>query len=407
MVRFQAMNFFRIFPLVLLLAVGCRGDKPRTVSLEQHELDSLVVALMPAVAAATGLEFRETPRAGIRTRDEVRAYLLVKLEEELPAERLEGLVAAYRLMGLIPDSLDVGQMFVDLYTEQVAGFYEPDSSMLFAVAGSDMATMRATLSHELVHALQHQYLPLDSILADRSDADRLAAAQAVLEGQATVVMIELLAPDSDFLGDDTIWRQIADELARPQAGLDVFNNAPLVIRTGLIFPYLQGAAFMRWFKLNRPGEQPFGENLPTSTEQILHPARYQQGDVPVRLAFADDTTDVIHEDTFGEFESLVLRSAMAGITAVATDLPIGWDGDRLRVYRTADGPALAWYVVFDEPNYAENFRLRVVQGLLRSNRPGYRTTIDEVSVGELAGVRVVIAPEEWSRWADLPVAVVR
>lgn len=390
-----------LVPLLSLLA-GCRGYKPGAVSLEQHELDSLVTALMPDVARATGLEFRETPKAGIRTRDEVRSYLLVKLAEELPEERLEGLVAAYRLMGLIPDSLDVGELFVDLYTEQVAGFYEPDSSMLFAVAGTDMATLRATLSHELVHALQHQYLPLDSILADRSDADRLAAAQAVLEGQATVVMIEVLAPDTDLLHNDAVWEQIASQLARPQAGLDVFNNAPLVIRTGLIFPYLQGAGFIRWFKLNRPGQQPFGADLPTSTEQILHPARYQAGDQPIRLRFAEDTTDVIHEDTFGEFESLVLRSAMAGITAVATDLPIGWGGDRLRVYRSDDGPALVWYVVFDEASYAENFRLRVVQGLLRLDRPGYRTTIEELSIDGVPGVRVVIAPEGWSRWQSLP-----
>jgi len=391
---------------VSALIVACRGDKPGAVSLEQAELDKLVVELMPAVERATRLEFRETPRAGIRSRDEVRSYLLVKLEEELPAERLEGLVTAYRLMGLIPDTLDVGKLFVDLYTEQVAGFYEPDSAMLFAVEGSDMATLRATLSHELVHALQHQYLPLDSILSDRADADRLAAAQAVLEGQATVAMVQVLVPDVDILGEDQLWRQMSDELAKPQAGLEVFNNSPLVIRTGLMFPYLQGAGFMRWFLLNRGSEQPYGDLMPKSTEQILHPARYQTGDDPVRLRFTEDSAGVIHEDTFGEFETLVLRSALAGITAVATDLPIGWGGDRLRVYQGDDGPALVWYVVFDQPNYVENFTNRVVHGLRRLKRPGYRVAIDPVDVGEHPGVRVVIAPEEWDRWADLPAVVV-
>jgi hypothetical protein len=391
---------------VAVLIVACRGDKPGAVSLEQAELDRLVLELMPAVERATRLEFRETPRAGIRSRDEVRSYLLVKLEEELPAERLDGLVAAYRLMGLIPDTLDVGKLFVDLYTEQVAGFYEPDSAMLFAVEGSDMATLRATLSHELVHALQHQYLPLDSILSDRADADRLAAAQAVLEGQATVAMVQVLVPDVDILGEDQLWRQMSDELARPQAGLEVFNNSPLVIRTGLMFPYLQGAGFMRWFLLNRGSEQPYGDLMPKSTEQILHPARYQTGDDPVRLRFTEDSAGVIHEDTFGEFETLVLRSALAGITAVATDLPIGWGGDRLRVYQFDDGPALVWYVVFDQPSYVENFTNRVIHGLRRLKRPGYRVAIDPVEVGEHPGVRVVIAPEEWDRWADLPAVVV-
>ncbi len=386
-----------------LLLAACRGASPRdAANLEQHELDSLVAELMPPVAEATGLEFRETPRAAIRSREQVRNYLLAKLESELPAERLDGLVAAYRLLGLLPDTLDVAKLFVDLYTEQVAGFFDPDSAMLFAVGGSDALTLRTTLSHELVHALQHQYLPLDSILKDRTDADRLAAAQAVLEGQATLVMLLVLAPDRGFLEDEAVWSNLRDQLGAPQAGLDVFNNAPLVIRTGLIFPYLEGAAFMRWWYLNQRGEQPYGARMPMSTEQILHPTRYQQGDAPVRLRFTGDTAGVMHEDTFGEYESRVLRSALAGITAVATDLPLGWGGDRMRVYRSDAGPALVWYSTFDGADFADNFRERVVGLLERQSRAGYRTAIDRVPVGALPGVRVVIAPEGWTGWAELP-----
>lgn len=395
----------RLAPALLGLALlsACRGETPRdATTLEQHELDSLVVSLMPAVAEATGLQFKETPRAAIRSKEEVRSFLLAKLAAELPQDRIDGVVSAYRLLGLIPDTLDIASLFVDLYTEQVAGYYEPDSSMLFAVGGTDAITLRATLSHELVHALQHQYLPLDSILHDTSDADRLAAAQAVLEGQATLVMLLVLAPEGGFLDDDATWGRLRDQLGAPQAGLEVFNSAPLVIRTGLIFPYLEGATFVRWFRNNRGNEQPFGPLMPTSTEQILHPARYQQQDHPIELRFAGDTTDVIHEDTFGEYESLVLRAALAGITAIATDLPIGWDGDRMRVYRTPDGPALVWYTVFDEAGYAENFRTRVVAGLNRLRRPGYRTVIDAVPVGSLPGVRVVIAPHGWTGWSALP-----
>lgn len=395
----------RLLPAVLAitLLVACRGESPRdATTLEQHELDSLVTSLMPAVAEATGLEFKSTPRAAIRSKDEVRTYLLAKLATELPQARIDGIVSAYRLLGLLPDTLDIAALFVDLYTEQVAGFYEPDSSMLYAVAGADALTLRATLSHELVHALQHQYLPLDSILHDTRDADRLAAAQAVLEGQATLVMLLVLAPDGGFLDDDDSWTRLREQLGAPQAGLDVFNNAPLVIRTGLIFPYLEGATFMRWFRNNRGTEQPFGPLMPTSTEQILHPARYQQQDHPIVLRFPGDSADVIHEDTFGEYESLVLRSALAGITAVATDLPIGWDGDRMRVYRSDDGPALVWYTVFDEAGFADNFRTRVIGGLSRLQRVGYRNVIDAVPVGSLPGVRVVIAPEGWSGWSNLP-----
>ena len=393
--------------LVLLALAACRGDAPRDPgTLEQAELDAMVAELMPIVAEAAGLEFKETPRAAVRDRDQVRQYLLAKLAEELPPDRLDGIVASYRLLGLLPDTLDVGELFINLYTEQVAGFYEPASSTLFAVAGTDGLMLRGTLAHELVHALQHQYLPLDSILDDRHNADRLAAAQAILEGQATLVMIQVLAPDQGFLTDPAMWENLRSQLAAPQEGLDVFNGAPLVIRTGLIFPYLEGASFVRWFVNTHVGQQPYGARMPQSTEQIVHPDRYQADDAPVSLAFTSDTTGVMHEDTFGEYEMLVLRSALAGIEAVPTDVSLGWEGDRLRVYRTEAGPALVWYSVWEDGAARDAFTSRVVGGLRRLDRAGYRTVIDAVPVGALPGARVVIAPNDWSGWSEMPAVVV-
>jgi len=47
------------------------------------------------------------------------------------------------------------------------------------------ALVEVTIAHELVHALQDQYVNLDSIQKQRDDNDRLTAAQSVMEGQAT------------------------------------------------------------------------------------------------------------------------------------------------------------------------------------------------------------------------------
>jgi hypothetical protein len=394
--------------LCLALLAACRGDAPAAAQqLDQVELEALVDTLMPQVAEAAGLTFKSRPAVAVRSKEQVRTFLLAKLAKELPPERVEGLVAAYRLLGLLPDSLDLSTLFVDLYTEQIAGFYEPDSSMLYAVGGTDRLQLKGIIAHELTHALQHQYVALDSILDDRSDADRLAAAQAVLEGQATVVMLVVLAPDREILSDDGVWELLRSQLTGPTAGLEVFNAAPLVIRTGLVFPYLEGASFMRWWINNRGREQPYGALMPTSTEQILHPERYQRGDGPVALVFDGDSTDVMHEDTFGEYEMDVLRSGLAGIQSVATDLALGWGGDRLRVYRTPGGPALVWYSVWDEPRQATTFRERVIGGLPKVAREGYRLLISEVPVGFRSGVQVVIAPEGWSRWSDLPAVTAR
>lgn len=393
--------------VLLVFATACRGESPdAAATIEQHELDSMVVALMPAAERATGLTFRAQPRAAVRSPDQVRAYLLAKLATELPAERIDGIVTAYRLLGLISDTLDIPALFVDLYTEQVAGFYDPDSTMLYAVSGTSAQVLNLTLTHELVHALQHQYLPLDSILASHENADRLAAAQAVLEGQATLATLLILLPDEDLLGDDALWQTILDQFGATRAEMAVFNAAPLVVRSGLLFPYREGSSFMRWFKTSRPGEQPFDALLPASTEQILHPERYQDGDPPISLRFIGSDADVMHEDTFGEYEMHVLRAGLAGITTVATDPALGWGGDRMRVYRSPEGPALVWYSVWDRDYFADRFVARVVGQLARQERDGSRITVDRVPVGELPGVRVVIAPDGWSGWGAMPAVTI-
>lgn len=398
----------RVLVLFGVLVAACRGEPPAVAqSLDQQQLAALVDTLMPEVAKASGLAFKSTPKAVVRSREQVRSYLLSKLKQELPPKRLDGIATAYRLLGLLPDSLDVSKLFVDLYTEQVAGFYDPDSTALFAVVGGDRAQLRLVLAHELVHALQHQYVPLDSILHDNADADRLAAAQAIFEGQATLASLVALLPGQDVIGNDAFWETFREQLQVQQAGMKVFNEAPLVIRSGLTFPYVQGSEFLRWFRKNHGDEQPFGARLPQSTEQVLHPDRYARGDAPMRVRFGGDSADVLFEDTFGEFEVDVLRSSLAGISVVPTDLPIGWGGDRMRVYRDASGSALVWVTVWDGPQFAQRFATQIGAKLVARKRAGHRTTAEQVVVSGKPAVRIVIAPEAWSRWSSLPEAVLR
>ena len=68
--------------------------------------------------------------------------------------------------------------------------------------------------------------------------------------------------------------------------MPVFARAPLVVREALIFPYLDGAEFMRWWNASGPRDTvPYGPRMPVSTEQILHPERYARGDQPVVVRF--------------------------------------------------------------------------------------------------------------------------
>src|SRR5256886_10974409 len=59
------------------------------------------------------------------------------------------------------DSLDLRRTMIDLLTEQVAGYFDPDSNALYIPTDIDPSQARLVISHELVHALQHQYLNLE------------------------------------------------------------------------------------------------------------------------------------------------------------------------------------------------------------------------------------------------------
>lgn len=385
--------------ILIPLLSSCRGEVPTTRS---NQLEHLVDSLQTPVARATGLAFKTRPRSALRTRGQVRDYLIRKLDQELPPARMQGLEAAYRLFGLLPDTLALRTLLLDLYTEQVAGYYDPDSATLFGVADADPSQLRLVLAHEMVHALQGQYLPLDSILRETSNNDRLTAAQAVLEGQATLVSIDVLASGQQVTSNPEFWEMYREQVREQQGSMPVFAKAPLIVKEALIFPYLAGAEFMHWWEGSRWKDSvPYGPRMPVSTEQILAPDRYARGDQPVGLAFPPDS-GIVYEDVLGEAEIRVLLAQLAGSDQVRTHSPIGWGGDRYRVYRTPAGPALIWYVVWDEPRSAERFTWGYGGKLRSTSRKGYRTDLGSLDVEGKPANLYVLAPTGWDGWDHIP-----
>jgi hypothetical protein len=398
--------FVRSFTRIACLCLGlvaCRGTAPSAQTVSDAQLRQLVDSLMPGVSKATGLAFKSVPKSAVRTREQIHTYLVAKMARDLPPTKLEGIDDTYRLLDLLSDSTNLRQLFLDLYTEQIAGFYDPDSTTLYAVKGTDPAQLRLVLAHELVHALQHQYVPLDSILRDSTNGDRQAAAQAIMEGQATLASLEAMMPGMDLANNDTFWSTFRAELQAQQQGTSLFARAPMVIRETLTFPYVAGANFVRWFDRTHPGKMPFGSAMPVSTEQIMHPDRYARGDEPIDVQFDGDTTGVIFDDTFGAFDVALLRAGLQHSDTVDTDEASGWGGDRLRIYRTPDGPALVWVTAWDTPAAAGRFQA-MAGGIVA--RPGYRLVVRPVSTPGRSVVRVVIAPTNWTRWSSIPAATV-
>jgi hypothetical protein len=398
-------------------STGCE-QRAREVQSEA-ELKQAVQQMIPAVERATRLRFRQRPVVLRRTRAQVRDYVIHKFDDDLPPAELEGAQAAYRLFGLIPDSLDLRRTMVDLLTEQVAGYFDPDSNALYIPTDIDPSQARLVISHELVHALQHQYLNLDSLVELKRQNDRRSAAQAILEGQATLAQILVLMPEQKIESLPNFW-DLRTALGGQQDQMKVFGSAPLWLRESLIFPYLGGAEFVRWFDHEYPGKQPYGVLMPISTEQILHPARYVAGDRPDALAFESPAPDTVrYEDGLGEFEIRLLLQQHLGDDSAAALFAAGWDGDRYQVLGrrsagAAGGPggagaagadALVWYTLWDDKAAAA----RVARGRARARakpRSGgstaRRSEIRQLVVSTVHVVRLVDAPAGWAGWKRVP-----
>jgi hypothetical protein len=386
--------------LLIALAAACGARTPPTAD----EVRRIAADVIPRVETAVGLAFRQPPAFAVRSRAEVEQYLVRRLDEEYPAARLEHVAAAYRRFGLIPDTLDLRALLLAVLGEQVIGYFDPDSATLYVVEGTDPVGIRLVLAHELVHALQHQYVPLDSLLTRSGSNDATMAAQAVLEGQATLASFAAVLDREQLDRLGNFWRDLRENVRAEQERMPQFSAAPLILREGLLFPYLAGADFMRWFEAALPDTQPYGPRLPRSTEQILHPEKYRAGDRPTALRLGGNGADsAAYQDDFGEFETRLVLQELTGSESLGTAGALGWDGDRFGIYPGPPGrEPVVWWSVWDSPAAAEKFASMLERYWGRRAREGARWRVDRQPVGPLPGVRLVDAPVDWPGWAALP-----
>lgn len=348
-----------------LLTVAC---EPQTqtgalVTSSDPELARMAAELLPDLAARAGLSLTRPVRIERRTREELERYLEFKLEEELPDADAEAITATYALLGLVSADLDLKAVLKEVYLEQVAGFYDPDSTMLFVIDDQPAALQETLLVHELVHAIQDQTADLDAITDSRLGNDRRIAAQAAIEGHATLIMLEFLMErrqrrSVDVTEIPNFTDQIRLALAASQRQSPALSAAPRIIQESLLFPYIGGASFVEALWKARPGRPaPFGEHLPLSTEHILHPESFmaESRDMPTEVHLeAVDGVGPIYTDALGELEVRILLETHLG--AASMDLSTGWDGDRYGLYETPDGGrSLVWVSVWDDAGSRDRF----------------------------------------------------
>jgi hypothetical protein len=378
-----------------LTLVGLTACAPRDAAVD---LAGRARELVPEVERAVGRKFKTPPRVEVQPRDEVKKYIEKQYTDPRAQREVAGQETAYKRLGLIPETLDLRALFLELLEEQVVGYYDPKTKVLYVVEGSDPDLAPAIIRHELVHALQDQYVNLDSLLHVEGQNDRQTAVQAAIEGHAIWVQLAQGNAAATMPGG---WDRIRDEIRSNQDATPVFSKAPIAIRESLLFPYLSGAEFVRRLAERNAVDSMYA-NLPASSEQVLHAASYfgATADSGGRRT-ADEPTVVTlpapaagtksYENTVGEFEIRLLVYTHLEELPLAARAAGGWDGDRYMVVRSSAGDAIAWVTVWDSAVDAGEFFDAIGQGVSR-RYPGLNATA-------AGGTRTYLVPSTAERGA--------
>jgi len=380
--------------VLALFLLGCDAPAQEVdttfVQSSDAELRQMVAELLPDVARRSGLELVRPVRVERRSREELVDFLTAKLNEELSPEEEEQTIRAYALLGMVPADLDLRGLLLSVYTEQVAGFYDPDVSTLFVMDDQPAASLVPLLVHELVHAVQDQAADLDSLTDKSRGNDRQAAAQAAIEGHATLVMFEQMMEMAqgspvDLTELPSVAEQLRPALESMRAQYPALGGAPRVIQESVLFPYLEGASFVQSLWTSDGGERlaPFGDRLPQSTEQVLDEGAFlhaRDAPTPVRLEVEGD---VLYDNTLGELETRIfLDELLGGGAEGAAD---GWDGDHYVLTERGLAWGSIWDTAADRDLFVETVRPAV--GELPE-----AATIEAVEVEGRPGVLVRVGP---------------
>lgn len=321
-----------------------------------------------------GLEPSEAVNRGLYTPEQLNIKFIQDFEDDYSSEdaRIDALSMA--AFGLLDPDFDLYTFYIDLLSEQVAGFYDQETKEMVVVQGESFGgPERLTYAHEYTHALQDQNFDIENGLgyndeACEADSERCAAIQALIEGDASLEEINW------FLAHATAQDQSDIMEFYNNIEMPVFDSAPEFITMDFTFPYEYGYTFVEqlfnqggWGTVNRAYQ-----NLPLSTEQIIHPERYPD-DVPVAVELPEliDTLgngwEELDRGTMGEWYTFLILSKGLDINARLDDseasvAAAGWGGDAYTVYYNADEDSTVmvmqttWDTSADADEYAQAFR---------------------------------------------------
>lgn len=316
-----------------------------------------------------GLEPNGSFTRAIYDRPQVRQRVLDDFLAEYTPEEASQDVIVLSAFDLLRPGFDLHTLYIDLLSEQVAGFYDDETQEMVIVQEEDFDGLaRLVYAHEYTHALQDQNFDIDEGLnyneeACETDSERCAAIQALLEGDASL-------SETNWFLEHASSQDYEDILSFYETfESPILDSAPEFLSRDFIFPYEQGLVFVQhlydnggWGSVNRAYSTP-----PVSTEQILHPEKYPV-DKPVLVELPDLSTvlgpgwEELDRNVMGEWYTFLVLAYSQDENArldesVASQAAAGWGGDAYIVYHQAENnqTVMVLHTVWDQAAEAQEF----------------------------------------------------
>ena len=327
------------------------------------------------IARLRGLEFKTDLKVGIKQKDELKSKMMEQAEKET-SDEYEKVRKALVKLGFVPADLNLRQFMIDLYTEQIGGFYDPQEKELYVVPARDGTSEPSDILgipwniiaaiHEMTHALQDQNFDLLTLPMEEETNDDLATAvKSLVEGEASFVMYDYALRQRGL--DLSMFPDISENPdPTPFSDRSLIDRAPLYIKEGMMFPYTRGLEFVKYIKA-RGGWEAVDKvyfDLPSSSEQIIHPEKYfTERDYPVAITIPDITNvlttsrwTLLLDNVMGELNIAILKKQFFP-TLSSKRMSEGWDGDEFVLWedQTTKHSLLVWFSTWDSEKDSREF----------------------------------------------------
>ncbi len=377
------------------------------------KVKQIVDELREEASRIRGLPWKQDVPADLLTRAQLKERLEEMIKEELKPDEYARDLKILRRMGLLTPDEDPIEIQKGFLEKGIAGFFNPKTKRLYLIDGLSGDGQRPTILHELVHALEDQYIDLEKTQkAVEEDSDRIFAVKCAIEGSAETAraLYEKDHPDVAILA--------RKEQASGQNMKDLqetLRKTPAFLVLPTLMHYQTGPALVQRYvgKDYKAGiERLYAGDFPQSQEMCLHPRKFvtEHRDLPRKLTWSDgvaaaagDGWKGLKATTVGELDfALWMDRWLGGSNGRLNQAALaagrfwsqeaglaaeGWDGMMLQILEKDGKPtALAAASAWDSPEDAGQAARAIIACLRKQHGDAWKFVGAHIGTSGMDGI---------------------